>query len=107
MRVHPELLENQKLPPEQARQAFWEERYDDINNFERHLRRNGTVILKFFLNVSKEEQKRRFLERLDRPEKNWKFSAADLREREYWDDYMEASTRTLSRARAPSGRRGT
>ena len=69
---------------------FWEKRYVDIIAFERHLVRSGTVVLKFFLNVSKDEQKRRFLERLDRPEKNWKFSAADLAERDYWDDYQDA-----------------
>jgi PPK2 family polyphosphate:nucleotide phosphotransferase len=90
VRVHPELLDRQKLPPGKRNSDFWESRYDDINRFERHLVRNGTLILKFFLNVSKAEQKRRFLERLETPEKNWKFSAADMAERGYWDDYMEA-----------------
>ncbi|MEO2089877.1 MAG: polyphosphate kinase 2 family protein [Gemmataceae bacterium] len=91
VKVHPELLGRQ-LPrqKEKVGKKFWEERYEDINAFERHLVRNGTLILKFFLNVSKDEQKRRFLERLDRPEKNWKFSPSDLAERSYWDDYMAA-----------------
>jgi PPK2 family polyphosphate:nucleotide phosphotransferase len=88
--VHPAILARQKLPPGKRGKAFWNERYQDINNFERHLARNGTLILKFFLNVSKGEQKRRFLERLENPEKHWKFSAADIRERGFWDDYMEA-----------------
>jgi PPK2 family polyphosphate:nucleotide phosphotransferase len=91
VKVHPELIGRQ-LPraKEKIGKKFWEERYEDINAFEQHLARNGTVILKFFLYVSKDEQKRRFLERLNRPEKNWKFSAADLAERGYWDDYMAA-----------------
>ncbi len=90
VRVHPHILESQKLPPGKRGKAFWDARYDDINAFERHLARNGTLILKFFLNVSKAEQKRRFLDRLEDPEKHWKFSAADLAERGYWDDYMVA-----------------
>lgn len=90
VKVHPELLERQKLPDGKRGKSFWEARYDDINAFERHLVRNGTVILKFFLNVSKKEQKRRFLERLDEPEKHWKFSAGDVAERAHWDDYMQA-----------------
>jgi PPK2 family polyphosphate:nucleotide phosphotransferase len=91
VKVHPELIGRQ-LPREKEKvgKKFWEERYEDINTFERHLVRNGTVILKFYLNVSKGEQKRRFLERLNRPEKNWKFSPNDLAERDYWDDYMTA-----------------
>ena len=84
VKVHPELLAAQRLPGAMHGKKFWQRRYQDINAFERHLVRNGTVILKFFLNVSKEEQKRRFLERLDRPEKNWKFSSADLAERAHW-----------------------
>ena len=84
VKVHPELLAAQRLPAEKFGKRFWHERYQDINTFERHLARNGTLILKFFLNVSKDEQKRRFLERLDRPEKQWKFSAADLAERAHW-----------------------
>ncbi len=91
VKVHPELLGRQPTRGKgKLGMKFWEKRYQDINAFERHLVRNGTVILKFFLNVSKDEQKRRFLERLDRPEKNWKFSAADLAERSYWDDYQDA-----------------
>ena len=91
VKVHPELI-GHNLPREKEKpgKKFWQARYEDINAFERHLVRNGTVILKFFLNVSKDEQKARFLERLDRPEKNWKFSTADLAERGHWDDYMEA-----------------
>ena len=102
VKVHPELL--QFVPEEKKDQAFWEARYQDINAFEQHLARNGTVILKFFLHVSKAVQKERFIERLDRPEKNWKFSASDLAERECWDDYMsvyEQAINTTSTAWAP------
>ncbi|HEU0119775.1 MAG TPA: polyphosphate kinase 2 family protein [Bryobacteraceae bacterium] len=95
VKVHPEFLRRQKLPPELVTKKIWEERYEDINNFERHLARNGTVILKFFLYVSKEEQKKRFLERLENPEKHWKFSAQDLNERQYWNDYMRAYEEAL------------
>ncbi|MDD5268445.1 MAG: polyphosphate kinase 2 family protein [Methylococcales bacterium] len=87
VKVHPELLQN--LPDGKRGKSFWEDRYEDINAFERHLERNGTVILKFFLNVSKKTQKERFMERLDRPEKNWKFSVSDVAEREHWGDYMD------------------
>ena len=90
VKVHPELLERQKLPPGKRGKSFWKDRYDDINAFERHLVRNGTLILKFFLNVSRDEQKRRFLERLQRPEKHWKFSAGDVAERDHWDEYQHA-----------------
>ena len=90
VKVHPELLDRQNLPPGKRDKKFWGARYDDINGFERHLARNGTAILKFFLHVSRKEQKRRFLERLDRPDKHWKFSIADLAERAFWDQYMEA-----------------
>jgi PPK2 family polyphosphate:nucleotide phosphotransferase len=90
VKVHPELLDSQKLPPGKRGKSFWEARYEDINALERHLVRNGIVVLKFFLHVSKGEQKRRFLERLERPEKNWKFSTSDLPERAFWDKYMEA-----------------
>jgi len=90
VKVHPEILELGKLPPGKRGKSFWQDRYDDINAFEQHLIRNGTIILKFFLNVSRKEQKRRLLERLENPAKNWKFSAADLAERAYWDQYMEA-----------------
>jgi PPK2 family polyphosphate:nucleotide phosphotransferase len=97
VKVHPELLGRQ-LPTEKEKvgKKFWEDRYEDITAFERHLVRNGTVILKFFLNVSKEEQKARFMDRLNRPDKNWKFSTADLAERGYWDNYMEAYEDALS-----------
>ena len=90
VRVHPEFLEQQKLPPELITKDIWKERFQDIRSFERYLTRNGVVIRKFFLHVSKKEQKKRFLERIEEPEKNWKFSANDAKEREYWDDYMEA-----------------
>jgi PPK2 family polyphosphate:nucleotide phosphotransferase len=89
-RVHPEVLERQKLPPELVTKRIWEERYEDIRGFERYLARNGTVIRKFFLHVSKAEQKRRFTARLDEPEKNWKFSANDVAERRHWKDYQRA-----------------
>jgi PPK2 family polyphosphate:nucleotide phosphotransferase len=90
VRVHQELLHAERLPVELVTKRIWHERFEDIVAYERHLRRNGVVILKFFLNVSKEEQKRRFLERLEMPSKNWKFSAGDVRERQCWDDYMAA-----------------
>ena len=90
VRVHPEILKSQKTPPSLVTKSIWDERFEDICSFERHMTRSGTVIRKFFLNLSKKEQKRRFLERLEEPEKNWKFSAADIRERKYWDDYQDA-----------------
>jgi len=90
VRVHPELLEKQKLPRELVTKNIWEERFQDIRAFERYLGRNGIIIRKFFLNVSKKEQKKRFLERIENPDKNWKFSSSDAKEREYWNDYMEA-----------------
>jgi PPK2 family polyphosphate:nucleotide phosphotransferase len=90
LRVHPEWLERQRLPGSDRGPEFWGQRYDDINAFERHLDRNGTKIVKLFLHVSKAEQKRRFLARLDNPDKQWKFSAADVAERALWDQYMEA-----------------
>lgn len=90
VKVHPEIVAAQPLPAGRIDKSFWKARYEDINAFERHLVRNGTIILKIFLNVSKDEQKRRFLERLETPEKNWKFSVADLAERDYWDDYQQA-----------------
>ncbi len=95
VRVHPELLERQKIPKELVTDAIWPQRYEDINNFERFIARNGYVVRKFFLHVSKAEQKRRFLSRLDEPAKNWKFSLDDAREREYWDDYMAAYEDTI------------
>ncbi len=90
VRVHPEYLGRQHLPDALIGRKVWDRRLADIANFERYLARNGTLVLKFFLNVSRKEQKRRFMERLDQPEKNWKFSAADVKERAYWNDYMKA-----------------
>jgi len=90
VRVHSDILKNERLSDELVSKDIWEERFDDIKSFEKYLSHNGVVVRKFFLNVSKGEQKRRFLERLDTPEKNWKFSAADVRERACWDDYMTA-----------------
>lgn len=95
VRVHPELLSFQKLPTNKIDNKFWEKRFKDINNFEYHLARNGTIILKFFLHLSKNEQKARFLERLNTPEKNWKFSEADIQERRFWGDYMNAFEQML------------
>ena len=89
VRVHPELLDRQKIPPIDH-QHLWKRRYEQINAFEKYLFENGVIVLKFFLNVSKEEQKKRFLERIDRPENNWKFSTADVKERGFWDDYQQA-----------------
>jgi PPK2 family polyphosphate:nucleotide phosphotransferase len=90
VRVHREILAGQKLPAALVGKDIWRDRYESINDFEQHLARNGTRIVKFFLNVSKEEQRKRFTERLDDPEKNWKFSLRDVLEREHWDDYMHA-----------------
>jgi len=90
VRVHPELLKNERLPAQVVTRDIWQRRFEGINNFEEYLTRNGVVIRKFFLYLSKKEQKQRFLERLERPEKNWKFSSADVHERAYWDDYMNA-----------------
>jgi PPK2 family polyphosphate:nucleotide phosphotransferase len=101
VRVHPEWLEQQKLPPATRGPRFWDDRYDDINNFERHLDRNGTKIVKFFLHVSKAEQKKRFLARLDEPHKEWKFNAADVAERARWDDYMTAFDQALTATSTP------
>jgi PPK2 family polyphosphate:nucleotide phosphotransferase len=90
VRVHQEFLEKQKLPPDVINKDIWKERFQDIRSFERYLTRNGVAIRKFFLHVSNKEQKKRFLERIEEPEKNWKFSANDAKERQYWDDYMDA-----------------
>jgi PPK2 family polyphosphate:nucleotide phosphotransferase len=90
VRIHPALLEKQRLPPDLVTKHLWDERFQDIRHFERHLARNGTVVRKFFLHVSAAEQRKRFLERLEEPEKNWKYSASDVRERGFWDDYMTA-----------------
>lgn len=97
VRVHPEILLSQKLPAENFNiNDIWQERYESIVHFEKHLHRNGTRILKFFLHLSKEEQRKRFLARIEKPEKNWKFSRADIDEREYWDQYMQAYEACLS-----------
>ncbi len=101
VRVHPEVLERQRLPPGPRDRTFWAERYEDINGFERHLTRNGTLILKFFLHISKKEQKKRFMERLDNPDKHWKFEMADLRERAVWDEYQHAFEDTLTQTSTP------
>ena len=90
VRVHPDLLEAQSIPNVHAEDQTWQDRFDDINAFERHLARNGTKIVKFFLHVSKEEQKSRFLDRINRPDKHWKFAAADITERQYFEDYTKA-----------------
>jgi PPK2 family polyphosphate:nucleotide phosphotransferase len=95
VRVHPEVLKSERLAPSLVTADFWKHRFEDINSFERYLSRNGTVVRKFFLNLSKKEQKRRFEERLDNPAKNWKFSAADIRERGFWRDYMNAFEETI------------
>ena len=89
-RVHPEILDRQRIPPELKGKGIWKQRFEEINNFEKYVTHNGTVVLKFFLNVSKGEQKKRFLERIDLPEKNWKFSPFDVQERGRWDDYQAA-----------------
>jgi PPK2 family polyphosphate:nucleotide phosphotransferase len=90
VRVHPKILQNEKLPKTLITKHIWQERFEDINCFERYITRNGIAVLKFFLHLSKKEQKRRFLERLDTPDKNWKFSSADVKERQCWDAYQEA-----------------
>ncbi len=97
VRVHPELVANARIPgAAKADKSFWEHRYEDINHFEEHLTRNGTAIVKFFLNVSKEKQRERFLDRINDPTKHWKFSAGDVKERAYWNDYMAAYEACLS-----------
>ncbi len=90
VRVHPEILDKQKIPPELITKKIWQERFQDIRSFERYLSRNGIAVCKFFLHISKKEQKKRFLERLNMPDKNWKFSGSDMNERAYWDDYQKA-----------------
>ncbi len=95
VRVHPEFLASQKLPPRLVTKDIWKQRFEDICDFEQYLTRNGVVVLKFFLHVSKKEQKKRFLERIENPAKNWKFSANDAKEREFWDDYMDAYEDTI------------
>ena len=101
LKVHPEWLEPQRLPPGDRGERFWQERYEDINAFERHLDRNGTKVVKFFLHVSKEVQKERFLARLDMPGKEWKFNAADVAERARFDDYIGAFEDALTATSTP------
>lgn len=104
VRVHEEILRSQKLDEKLITQDIWDERFKDIRNFEKYLYRNGTIVVKFFLNVSKNEQKKRFIERIDNPDKNWKFSTADAKERSYWKDYMHAyeeMIRNTSTKKAP------
>ena len=99
--MHPEILGKQKLPADRVTKGIWKERHEDIAAHERYLARNGVAVVKFFLHVSKAEQKRRFLERLDRPEKNWKFSSADAKERRHWKDYMRAYEEMIQATAAP------
>ncbi|MEA5416686.1 polyphosphate kinase 2 family protein [Synechococcus sp. BA-132 BA5] len=101
VRVHPEMLARQTLPPGRLTKDIWNERFRDIRHYEEYLNHNGIIIRKFFLNVSKKEQRKRFLDRLERPEKNWKFSANDIKERAFWDDYMEAYTETIRHTASP------
>ncbi len=101
VRVHQELLKAQKLPPECVTKRIWDERLGDIAHFEDYLRRQGVIVLKFFLNLSKKEQKKRFMKRLDDPNRNWKFSASDVRERRYWDDYMHAFEEAIRATATP------
>jgi PPK2 family polyphosphate:nucleotide phosphotransferase len=101
VRVHPELLAKEMMPPQLVTKDIWKERFEDINNLESYLTRNGVVVRKFFLNVSKEEQKRRFLRRLEDADRNWKFSEADARERGYWDEYMAAYQDVIEHTATP------
>ena len=101
VKVHPAILRSQKLPHSLVGRHIWKERYQDIRGFERHMARNGTLILKFFLNVSRDEQKKRFLERIEEPTKNWKFSAGDVRERAHWDEYQAAYETMIRETAAP------
>jgi PPK2 family polyphosphate:nucleotide phosphotransferase len=101
VRVHPEILRRQRLPPQSVGKRIWDERLADIAHFEDYLMRQGTILLKFFLHVSREEQKRRFMERLDKPRKHWKFSSADIRERGFWGDYMHAFEEAIRATATP------
>ncbi len=101
VRVHPQFLDSQRLPADVDRKRIWEHRFESIRSFEQHLARNGTVVVKFWLNVSREEQLRRFLSRIEEPHKNWKFSAADVKEREFWDDYQRAFEEALRSTSTP------
>ena len=102
VRVHPELLQKENLPASLVTKHIWRDRFEDINALERYLTRNGIAILKFFLHLSRKEQKRRFMERLDRPDKNWKFSTADVQEREHWDDYQDAYEDMIQNTASPN-----
>ena len=101
VRVHEEILQNQKLPKKLITKNIWEERFEDISNFEKYLNRNGTIVVKFFLNISKEEQKKRFIDRIDEKDKNWKFSTGDVKERGYWEDYMFAYEEIIKHTSTP------
>ena len=101
VRVHEQILQGQKLPKKLVTENIWEERFEDIRNFEKYLNRNGTVVVKFFLNVSKEEQKQRFIDRIDDKDKNWKFSIGDVHERGYWDEYMHAYEELIKNTATP------
>jgi PPK2 family polyphosphate:nucleotide phosphotransferase len=101
VRVHPEFLDRQQLPPHLKGRDIWARRYEEINNFEKYLTSNGIMVLKFFLNVSKETQRKRFLERVDQPDKNWKFSAADILERRHWELYMDAYEEMFNKTSTP------
>ncbi len=102
VRVHPEILDNQQLPPNLMKQPeIWQRRFDDMNNFEKYMTNNGYRVVKFFLNVSKEEQRQRFLDRIDEPDKNWKFSMGDVRERAHWDEYQMAYEDMLNHTSTP------
>jgi PPK2 family polyphosphate:nucleotide phosphotransferase len=101
VRVHPELLKAQKLPDPDTGKDRWKLRYEAINHFEHYLSRNGVVVLKFFLHLSKDEQKRRFIERIEQPDKNWKFSSSDAQERKHWDDYADAYEEALRDTSTP------
>lgn len=101
VRVHPDILKQQKLPYAPPGEEIWRDRFESINTLEKHLARNGTIILKFWLNVSREEQRKRFLSRIEEPEKNWKFSASDVQEREFWPQYMNAYQEALSATSKP------
>ena len=101
VRVHPHLLAAQRIPDVTPQPQTWQQRFDDINSFEQHLARNGTAIVKFFLNVSRKEQKKRFLDRINEPDKHWKFSASDVAEREHWDAYMAAYEEAIAATSTP------
>jgi PPK2 family polyphosphate:nucleotide phosphotransferase len=101
VRVHPEFLDRQQLPPQLKGPDIWKRRYEEINNFEKYLTDNGIIVLKFFLNVSKETQMKRFIERVEQPDKNWKFSATDILERRHWDAYMDAYEEMFNHTSTP------